>query len=96
MLVSTLLQGTTFEPLARRFGVTTSEPALPRPLAEGGTIPVGLLFKRTLGIDTLFVGFGLPDDRVHSPNEKFCLADFHRGIKSSARLWEELAKIKTK
>jgi cell volume regulation protein A len=38
VLVSTLLQGTTFEPLARRFGVTTSEPALPRPLAEGGTI----------------------------------------------------------
>ncbi|HWI72918.1 MAG TPA: potassium/proton antiporter, partial [Baekduia sp.] len=38
VLVSTLLQGTTFEPLAARFGATTSEPALPRPLAEGGTI----------------------------------------------------------
>src|SRR3954447_19227923 len=38
VLVSTLVQGTTFEPLAARLGVTTSEPALPRPLAEGGTI----------------------------------------------------------
>jgi potassium/hydrogen antiporter len=38
VVVSTLLQGTTFEPLARRLGVTTSEPALPRPLAETGTI----------------------------------------------------------
>jgi cell volume regulation protein A len=38
VVVSTLVQGTTFEPLARRLGVTTSEPALPRPLAEGGTI----------------------------------------------------------
>src|SRR5919108_119238 len=38
VVISTLLQGTTFEPLARRLGVTTSEPALPRPLAETGTI----------------------------------------------------------
>src|SRR5207244_3306197 len=38
VLLSTLLQGSTFEPLARKLGVTTSEPALPRPLAESGTI----------------------------------------------------------
>jgi cell volume regulation protein A len=38
VIVSTLLQGTTFEPLAKRLGVTTSEPALPRPLTESGTI----------------------------------------------------------
>ena len=38
VVISTLLQGTTFEPLAQRLGVTTSEPALPRPLAETGTI----------------------------------------------------------
>jgi potassium/hydrogen antiporter len=46
VVVSTLVQGTTFEPLARRLGVTTSEPALPRPLAEGGTI-------RRLGAEVL-------------------------------------------
>ena len=38
MLLSTIIQGTTFEPLARALGATTSEPALPRPLAEAGTI----------------------------------------------------------
>ncbi len=38
VVISTLLQGTTFEPLAKRLGVTTNEPALPRPLAESGTI----------------------------------------------------------
>ena len=43
----------------------------------------------------LMLGWGLPDDNTHSPNEKFCLADFHRGIRASARLWEELGKIET-
>jgi cell volume regulation protein A len=46
VLLSTILQGTTFEPLARRLGVTTAEPALPRPLAEAGTI-------RRLGAEVL-------------------------------------------
>jgi cell volume regulation protein A len=56
VLVSTLLQGTTFEPLAARFGVTTSEPALPRPLAEGGTI-------RRLGAEILEYPIA-PDDAI--------------------------------
>ena len=41
----------------------------------------------------LLLGWGLDDDNTHSPNEKFCLADFHRGIKASAYLWEELAAV---
>ncbi len=52
-------------------------------------------FHQTLGADTLLVGWGQDDDNAHSPNEKFALADFHRGIKASARLWEELGKIRT-
>jgi len=56
VLFSTLLQGTTFEPLARRLGVTTSEPALPRPLTEAGTI-------RRLGAEVLEVPVG-EDDAV--------------------------------
>ena len=43
----------------------------------------------------LLDGWGLDDDNAHSPNEKFCLADFHRGIKASARLWQELSQIPT-
>ena len=60
---------------------------------EGGSIPVVATFHETLKADTLLLGWGQDDDNTHSPNEKFSLADFHRGIKASARLWEELGKI---
>ena len=56
VLVSTVLQGATFEPLAARLGMTTSEPALPRPLAEGGTI-------RRLGAEILEYPIA-PDDAI--------------------------------
>ncbi|MEA2467209.1 MAG: potassium/hydrogen antiporter, partial [Thermoleophilaceae bacterium] len=54
VIVSTLLQGTTFEPLAQRLGVTTSDPALPRPLTEAGTI-------RKLGAEVVEYGVGAED-----------------------------------
>lgn len=62
-------------------------------IREGGSIPVVATFHERLGVDTLLLGWGLSDDNTHSPNEKFCLADFHRGIKASAYLWEELSKL---
>ena len=51
-------------------------------------------FHDKLGVDTLLLGWGQNDDNTHSPNEKFCLADFHRGIKASAHLWQEISNIK--
>ena len=60
---------------------------------EGGSIPIVTTFHERLKADTLLLGWGQDDDNTHSPNEKFCLADFHRGIKASARLWEELSKV---
>jgi len=48
----------------------------------GGSIPIVGDFVRELGIPTVMMGFGLPDDNLHAPNEKFCLANFHRGIES--------------
>ena len=63
-------------------------------IREGGSIPIVISFAEHLKADTLLLGWGLSDDNTHSPNEKFCLADFHRGTKSSARLWAELAKLK--
>ncbi len=60
---------------------------------EGGSIPIVLAFRELLGADSLLLGWGQEDDNAHGPNEKFALADFHRGIKASARLWEELAGI---
>jgi len=63
-------------------------------IREGGSIPVVVQFKEYLGVDTLLVGWGLDDDNTHSPNEKFCLADFQRGIKASAHLIQELTRAK--
>lgn len=60
-------------------------------IREGGSIPVVSTFREKLGVDTLLLGWGQDDDNTHSPNEKFCLADFHRGIKASAHLWQELS-----
>jgi acetylornithine deacetylase/succinyl-diaminopimelate desuccinylase-like protein len=62
-------------------------------MREGGSIPVVATFHDVLGVDTLLLGWGLDDDNTHSPNEKFCLADFHRGIKASAHLWQELGRM---
>ena len=50
-------------------------------------------FKQILNIDTLLLGWGQDDDNPHSPDEKFSLADFHKGIHSSACLWTEIAKV---
>ncbi len=49
---------------------------------EGGSIPVVADFQQILGIETVLMGFGLPDDRLHSPNEKFHLPNFYRGIET--------------
>ncbi len=60
---------------------------------EGGSIPVVSSFHEVLPVDILLLGWGQDDDNTHSPNEKLALADFHRGIRASARLWEELGRV---
>ncbi len=62
-------------------------------IREGGSIPIVNTFARELGADVLLLGWGQNDDNTHSPNEKFSLADYQRGISSSAHLWNELAKL---
>ena len=58
---------------------------------EGGSIPVVASFQRILGLPSVLFGVGLPDDRIHAPNEKLDLANFHNGIVASAVLYEEIA-----
>lgn len=59
-------------------------------VGSGGSIPVVASVKRLLGMDSLLMGFGLDDDQIHSPNEKFELACLHNGAGSHARLLGEL------
>jgi acetylornithine deacetylase/succinyl-diaminopimelate desuccinylase-like protein len=51
-------------------------------LREGGSVPIGALFDRVLHVPTVFMGFGLPDDNLHAPNEKFYLPNYELGIQS--------------
>ena len=58
---------------------------------EGGSIPIVAEFNHVLGADVLLVGWGQDDDALHSPNEKFSLDSFHKGILASARFWERIS-----
>jgi acetylornithine deacetylase/succinyl-diaminopimelate desuccinylase-like protein len=62
-------------------------------MREGGSIPVVGLIKSLLGLDTLMIGFGLPDDRIHSPNEKFNLDALHSGTRTAAALYAKLSEL---
>ena len=62
-------------------------------IREGGSIPVMATFQEThQNLPAIMIGFGLDDDNVHAPNEKFSLSSFHGGTRSVAYLYEELAK----
>jgi len=61
-------------------------------IRSGGSIPIVGVFDRYLGIPSVMMGFGLPDDNLHAPNEKFHLPNFYRGIETVARYLELLGR----
>lgn len=65
-----------------------------RPLyqREGGTLPVVAMFNQVLKAPTVMMGFGLPDDRLHAPNEKFHLPNFYRGIDTAIHYYSIFAQ----
>jgi acetylornithine deacetylase/succinyl-diaminopimelate desuccinylase-like protein len=61
-------------------------------LRSGGSIPVASAFQEVLGIPVVLMGFGLPDDRIHGPNEKLHLPNLYRGIETSIRYMSLVAQ----
>lgn len=79
--------GAAREALAEAFG---RAPVLIR---EGGSIPIVAQAALLTGADVLLLGWGLQDDGAHSPNEKFHVQDFYRGIRASGHLWHHVARV---
>ena len=61
-------------------------------IRSGGSIPVVGVFADYAGIPSVLMGFGLPDDNLHAPNEKFHLPNFYRGIEAVGRYLEMLGE----
>ena len=74
------------EALTEAFGQSTAL------IACGASIPITELFQRTLGLDAVLMGFGLPSDNLHSPNEHFSLDQLWRGAHAAAAMLQNLAE----
>lgn len=66
----------------------------PIPVRGGGSIPITALFESVLGLKTVFLGFGLDSDNLHSPNEKYELANFYKGIETIPYFHKFFAEMK--
>lgn len=65
----------------------------PIPVRGGGSIPICALFEKELGIKIVFMGFGLDSDNLHSPNEKFDIVNFHKGIETIPHFHKRFAEM---
>ncbi len=65
----------------------------PIPVRGGGSIPICALFEKELGLKIVFLGFGLDSDNLHSPNEKYDLANFYKGIETIPYFHQYLSEV---
>lgn len=68
----------------------------PIPVRGGGSIPIVALFKNTLGLDTILMGFGLDSNHIHSPNENYGLFNYYKGIETIPRFHRYFAELNSK
>lgn len=76
------------EAMTEAFGCPTAM------IRNGASVPITELFQRVLGLDAIMMGFGLPDDNLHAPNERFALSQLWGGAHASAAFMGNLAKLK--
>jgi len=81
-----------YQSAAKAVETTFGKP--PIPVRGGGSIPITALFESVLGLKTVFLGFGLDSDNLHSPNEKFDLANFYKGIETIPYFHKYFAQMK--
>ncbi len=81
-----------YQAAAKAIDTTFGKP--PIPVRGGGSIPITSLFESELGLKTVFLGFGLDSDNLHSPNEKFDITNFYKGIETIPYFHKYFAEMK--
>jgi acetylornithine deacetylase/succinyl-diaminopimelate desuccinylase-like protein len=79
---------------AAELAMSESFGKMPLPQRGGGSIPIVSLFERVLGVKTVMMGFGLDSDNIHSPNEKYGLFNFYKGIETIPLFHRHYAELK--
>ena len=82
------------EYIAAERAMTEAFGVKPLPQRGGGSIPIVSLFERVLGVKTVMMGFGLDSDNIHSPNEKYGLFNFYKGIETIPLFHRHYAELK--